>query len=56
MVKMAWERDDSAFMAVEPTVREEFPSSRQATISWADLTTLSVRPTIWGGAAVRGGL
>lgn len=33
MVKMACERDEAAFMAVEPTVRAEFPNSRQLTIS-----------------------
>jgi len=33
MVKMACERDEDAFMAVEPTVRAEFPNSRQLTIS-----------------------
>lgn len=33
MVKMACERDEAAFIAVEPTVRAEFPCSRQLTIS-----------------------
>lgn len=47
MVKMACEREDAAFIAVEPTVRAEFPSSRQPTISTADNTCLSVNPTIW---------
>lgn len=46
MVNIAWERDEAAFIAVEPTVRAEFPSSKQPTISWADITCLSVRPTI----------
>lgn len=47
MVKMACEREEAAFIAVEPTVRAEFPSSRQPTISWAVNTCLSVKPTIW---------
>jgi hypothetical protein len=46
MVNIAWERDEAAFIAVEPTVRAEFPSSKQPTISRADITCLSVRPTI----------
>lgn len=50
MVKMAWDREDAAFMAVEPTVREEFPSSRQPTISLAETTRRSVNPTIWNTA------
>ena len=47
MVKMACEREEAAFMAVEPTVRTEFPISKQPTISWAENTCLSVKPTIW---------
>lgn len=47
MVKMACEREEAAFIAVEPTVRAEFPSSRHPTISWAENTCLSVKPTIW---------
>lgn len=47
IVKIACERDEAAFMAVEPTVRAEFPSSRQPTISWAENTSRSVRPTIY---------
>lgn len=47
MVKIAWEREEAAFMAVEPTVRAEFPSSRQLTISGAENTRFSVKPTIW---------
>lgn len=47
MVKIAWEREEAAFMAVEPTVRAEFPSSRQLTISGAENTCFSVKPTIW---------
>uniref|UniRef100_A0A8C4A4M2 Uncharacterized protein n=1 Tax=Denticeps clupeoides TaxID=299321 RepID=A0A8C4A4M2_9TELE len=45
MVKMAWERDDAAFMAVEPTVRAEFPCSRQQTISWELKTSESWSPS-----------
>lgn len=52
-VKMAWERDEAAFMAVEPTVRAEFPVSRQPTISWVVNTSFSVRPTICGTTAAR---
>lgn len=47
MVKIACEREDAAFIAVEPTVRAEFPSSRQPTISLAEPTCRSVNPTIW---------
>lgn len=47
MVKIACEREDAAFIAVEPTVRAEFPSSRQLTISLAETTCRSVNPTIW---------
>lgn len=47
MVKIACEREDAAFIAVEPTVRAEFPSSRQPTISPAETTCRSVNPTIW---------
>lgn len=46
MVKIACEREEAAFIAVEPTVRAEFPSSRQPTISSAETTCLSVNPTI----------
>lgn len=46
MVKMACEREEAAFIAVEPTVRAEFPSSRQLTISYAENTCFSVNPTI----------
>lgn len=47
MVKIACDREDAAFIAVEPTVRAEFPSSRQPTISLAETTCRSVNPTIW---------
>lgn len=47
MVKMACEREEAAFIAVEPTVRAEFPTSRQPTISLAENTCLSFKPTIW---------
>lgn len=33
-------------MAVDPTVLELFPCSRQDTVSWAQVTLLSVNPTI----------
>lgn len=46
MVKMAWDREDWEFIAVEATVLELFPCSRQNTISWAQVTFLSVNPTI----------
>lgn len=46
MVKMAWDLEDWEFMAVDPTVLELFPCSRQDTVSWAQVTFLSVNPTI----------
>lgn len=46
MVKMAWDLEDWEFMAVDPTVLELFPCSRQDTVSWAQVTLLSVNPTI----------
>lgn len=52
-VKIACEREDAAFIAVEPTVRAEFPSSRQLTISLAETTCRSVNPTIWKTAVFR---
>lgn len=48
MVKMAWDLEDWEFMAVDPTVLELFPCSRQDTVSWAQVTLLSVNPTICG--------
>ncbi|TNN86866.1 hypothetical protein EYF80_003049 [Liparis tanakae] len=45
MVKMACEREEAAFIAVEATVRTEFPTSRQPTISWAVDTCLSLDDT-----------
>lgn len=46
MVKIAWDLEDWEFMAVDPTVLELFPCSRQDTVSWAQVTLLSVNPTI----------
>jgi len=46
MVKMAWDREDWEFIAVEATVLELFPCSRQDTVSRAQVTLLSVNPTI----------
>lgn len=43
---MAWDLEDWEFMAVDPTVLELFPCSRQDTVSWAQVTLLSVNPTI----------
>lgn len=45
IVKMAWERDEDSFMAVEATLRAEFPISRHSTICWAVTTFFSVIPT-----------
>lgn len=46
MVKIAWDREDWEFIAVEATVLELFPCSRQDTVSRAQVTFLSVNPTI----------
>lgn len=46
MVKIAWDLEDWEFMAVDPTVLELFPCSRQDTVSWAQVTFFSVNPTI----------
>lgn len=44
IVKIAWDREDCEFMAVEATVLELFPCSRQNTVSWAQATSCSVNP------------
>lgn len=44
---MAWDREDWEFIAVEATVLELFPCSRQDTVSCAQATFLSVNPTIY---------
>lgn len=46
MVKIAWDREDWEFIAVEATVLQLFPCSRQDTVSRAQATFLSVNPTI----------
>lgn len=47
MVKIAWDREDWEFIAVEATVLELFPCSRQDTVSCAWATLLSVNPMIY---------
>lgn len=47
MVKIAWDREDWEFIAVEATVLELFPCSRQDTVSCAWATLLSVSPIIY---------
>lgn len=47
MVKIAWDREDWEFIAVEATVLELFPCSRQDTVSCAWATLFSVSPIIY---------
>ena len=45
MEKMAWEREELAFMSVEPTARCSLPSSKTAMHSALFLTMLKVSPS-----------